>query len=60
MNVALVAFHTDVGPLVDHSCEITSINDDGFLICSWCLAAGPEGPLPDRWFGMSRRDRRGF
>jgi hypothetical protein len=32
MNVAFVAFHTDVGPLVVHRREMTSINEEGFLI----------------------------
>lgn len=32
MKVALVAFHGEVGPLVVHSCDRTSINDEGFLI----------------------------
>lgn len=32
MKVALVAFHGAVGPLVDHNCDTTSINDDGSLI----------------------------
>jgi hypothetical protein len=44
MKVALVAFHTDVGPLVDQSCERTSMRDEGFLICKWCFGeAGGDG-----------------
>jgi hypothetical protein len=37
INVTFVAFHTDVGPLVDHSCEMTSINEEGLAICRRCL-----------------------
>lgn len=42
MKVALVAFHIDVGPLVDHNCERTSMRDDGFFIRRRCFgdAAG--------------------
>jgi hypothetical protein len=40
MNVAFVAFHTDVGPLVVHRREMTSINEEGFLICSRYLGVG--------------------
>lgn len=40
MNVAFVAFHTDVGPLVVHSREMTSINEEGFLICRRYLGVG--------------------
>lgn len=32
MKVALLAFHGDVGPLVVHSWEMTSMSDDGFLM----------------------------
>lgn len=32
MNVTFVAFQTDVGPLVVHRRETTSINEAGFLI----------------------------
>lgn len=32
MKVAFEPFHTDVAPLVDQSCEITSKSEDGFLI----------------------------
>lgn len=37
INVTFVAFHTDVGPLLDHSCEMTSINEFGLPICRRCL-----------------------
>lgn len=37
MNVALDAFHIEVGPLVDQSCDRTSMRDEGFLITSVCL-----------------------
>ena len=43
MNVALVAFHSDVGPLVDHSCDSTSINEEGFLIVKACLEEAGDG-----------------
>jgi hypothetical protein len=34
MNVALVAFHGDVGPLVVQSWERTSMSDEGFLMAN--------------------------
>lgn len=37
MNVAFEAFHGELGPLVDHSWESTSINELGFLMASACL-----------------------
>lgn len=37
MKVALVAFHGDVGPLVDQSWERTSISEEGFFIAKACL-----------------------
>lgn len=40
MNVAFVAFHTDVGPLVVHRREMTSISEEGFLICRRCVGVG--------------------
>jgi hypothetical protein len=40
MNVAFVAFHTEVGPLVVHRREMTSINEAGFLICRRCFGVG--------------------
>jgi hypothetical protein len=40
MNVAFVPFQTDVGPLVDHSRDMTSINELGLLICRRCLEVG--------------------
>lgn len=39
-NVAFVAFHTDVAPLVDQSWESTSRSEDGFLIESLYLGSG--------------------
>lgn len=40
INVAFVAFHTDVGPLVVHRREMTSIKEEGFLICRRYLRVG--------------------
>lgn len=37
MNVALVAFHGEVGPLVDHSWERTSIKENGLLSVKACF-----------------------
>lgn len=37
ITVAFVAFQIDVGPLVDHSREMTSVNEEGFVICKLCL-----------------------
>lgn len=48
MKVAFVAFQTDVGPLVDHSREITSINELGFLICRRCLEVAGDWIYPTR------------
>lgn len=31
MNVAFEAFQSEVGPLVAQSCDMVSINEDGFL-----------------------------
>lgn len=41
IKVAFAPFQTDVGPLVDHNCEITSIRDEGFLITNACLGGRP-------------------
>lgn len=37
MKVALLAFQGEVGPLVDQSCDSTSIREYGFLIVRACL-----------------------
>lgn len=43
INVALVAFHIDVSPLVEQSCDRTSMREEGFLITRVCLEEGAGG-----------------
>ena len=45
MKVAFEAFHIDVGPLLDQSCESTSRSEDGFLIVSLCLGSEDVGGI---------------
>jgi hypothetical protein len=45
MNVAFEAFQTDVGPLLDHSCERTSRSEDGFLMASLCFGSEDDGGI---------------
>lgn len=45
INVALVAFQGDVGPLVDQSCDSTSIREYGFLIVRACSREASDGGM---------------